>query len=79
MSTFARTYRGRLGDLTGDVETTIYKVMVQQHNRLSIDTKYGVVSIRRQGGTRRIFLDESPIMQRGIEIAMDVLEFLESE
>lgn len=80
MTTFARTYRGRLGDLAGDVETTIYKVMVKQHNKHVMETKYGEVSIRKtDAGTRRIYLDDEPIAKRGIDVAVDVLEFLEEE
>jgi hypothetical protein len=78
MSTFARTYRGRLGDLMGDVETSLYKVMIKVHNRRSMDTPKGVVSIQKTDtGASRIYLDEQPIMQHGIDAAMDVLEFLE--
>lgn len=78
MSTFARTYRGRLGDLMGDVETSLYKVMIKVHNRHSMDTPKGVVSIQKTDtGASRIYLDEQPIMQHGIDAAMDVLEFLE--
>ena len=78
MSTFARTYRGRLGDLMGDVETSIYKVMIKEHNRRSMETPKGVVSIRKtETGATRIYLGEQPIVQHGIDVAVDILEFLE--
>jgi hypothetical protein len=78
MSNFARTCRGRLGDLFGDVETGIYKVMVKQHNKLTMETPKGEVSIRKSDtGARRIYLGEEPIAQCGIDVAIDVLEYLE--
>ena len=78
MSTFARTYRGRLGDLMGDVETSIYKVLIKDLNRRSVETPKGIVSIRKTDtGATRIYLDEQPIAQHGIDVAVDILEFLE--
>ena len=79
MSNYANIYRGRIGDLQGDIETTIYKVMVKCINKLTVETTMGIVSIRKtDSGVRRIFLDDKPIVERGIDVAVDVLDILEA-
>lgn len=80
MSNYANIYRGRIGDLQGDIETTIYKVMSKGLNRLNVETTMGIVSIRKtDSGVRRIFLDDKPIVERGIDVAVDVLDILEAK
>ena len=79
MSNYANIYRGRIGDLQGDIETTIYKVMSKGLYRLTVETTMGIVSIRKtDSGVRRVFLDDKPIVERGIDVAVDVLDILEA-
>ena len=79
MSNYANIYRGRIGDLQGDIETAIYKVMSKGLYRLTVETTMGIVSIRKtDSGVRRVFLDDKPIVERGIDVAVDVLDILEA-
>ena len=80
MTSYAKIFRGKICDLHGDIETCIYKVMIKGLNRLTVSTELGEVSIRTtDAGIRRVFLDDTPIMQRGMDIAVDVLDILEAK
>ncbi len=79
MSTFAHNMLSTIGQLLGDAESRIYKVLSKLNHGRPMSTSYGMISIRtNENGFRQVYVDDTPLARCGVERAVDILEELEN-
>ena len=78
MITFARTYFGRIGEIQGDAEVKMYKLLKSHFNGKEVPTENGVVSMgMSETGMREVLVDGVPVLRLSVEFTVDTLDKLE--
>jgi hypothetical protein len=79
MITFARTYLGQIGQIQGDAEVKIYKLLKSVFSGRNVETDNGIVSMGvSETGVRQVLINGKPALQHPVELIVDTLDKLES-
>ena len=78
MITFARTYLGQIGEIQGDAEVKMYKLLKTHFGGREVRTENGVVSMgTSESGVRQVLIDGTPVLRCAVEFTIDTLDKLE--
>ena len=75
---YARQYLGRLGDLCGDVEMSLFKVLrSSNHGQPMQAGKYYIELQQMDNGNQGVFINGTHVLKCDVAMAIDALDTLE--